>query len=35
MIVRPDQYIANILPLEARDDLATFFAGIFTTPDPA
>ena len=29
VIVRPDQYVANILPLDAQDDLATFFDGIF------
>lgn len=28
VIVRPDQYIAHILPLEAREDLGTFFNGI-------
>lgn len=27
IVVRPDQYSANILPLDAYDDLATFFAG--------
>ena len=29
VIVRPDQYVANIVPLDAQDDLATFFDGIF------
>jgi phenol 2-monooxygenase len=28
VIVRPDQYVANVLPLDAHDPLATFFAGI-------
>jgi hypothetical protein len=27
VIVRPDQYIAHLLPLDAHQDLATFFAG--------
>ena len=27
VVVRPDQYVANVLPLDARDDLAAFFAG--------
>jgi phenol 2-monooxygenase/3-hydroxybenzoate 4-monooxygenase len=27
VIVRPDQYIAHVLPLDAYQDLATFFAG--------
>ncbi|MGO2112533.1 MAG: FAD-binding monooxygenase [Pseudoclavibacter sp.] len=27
IVVRPDQYVANILPLDARDDLAAFFRG--------
>lgn len=28
VIVRPDQYVANILPLSATDELATFFEGV-------
>ena len=28
VIVRPDQYVAHILPLEAHEDLAGFFKGI-------
>ncbi len=28
VIVRPDQYIAHVLPLNAHDELAAFFAGI-------
>ncbi|MGH1416438.1 MAG: FAD-dependent monooxygenase [Pelagimonas sp.] len=28
IVVRPDQYIAHVLPLDHYDDLATFFAGI-------
>jgi phenol 2-monooxygenase len=27
MVVRPDQYVANVLPLDAHDDLAAFFGG--------
>lgn len=27
VVVRPDQYVAQVLPLEARDELAAFFAG--------
>lgn len=27
VVVRPDQYIAHVLPLDAHQDLATFFAG--------
>jgi phenol 2-monooxygenase len=26
VVVRPDQYVANVLPLDAHDDLAAFFA---------
>lgn len=29
VIVRPDQYVAHILPFNAHDDLAAFFNGIF------
>ena len=28
VIVRPDQYVAHILPLDARAELAAYFAGI-------
>src|SRR5699024_10858626 len=28
VVVRPDQYISHILPLQARDELAAFFAGM-------
>lgn len=28
VVVRPDQYIAHVLPLDAYDDLAAFFAGV-------
>jgi len=34
VIVRPDQHVAHILPLEAHDELARFFDGIFL-PAPA
>lgn len=27
IVVRPDQYVANILPLDAKEELAEFFAG--------
>jgi phenol 2-monooxygenase len=27
VVVRPDQYIANVLPLDAHEELAAFFAG--------
>ena len=29
VVVRPDQYVAHVLPLDATDELAAFFAGIF------
>jgi len=32
VIVRPDQYVANILALEAHDELADFFAGFMLEP---
>jgi phenol 2-monooxygenase len=31
VLVRPDQHIAHILPLDAYDELAAFFAGFMTT----
>ena len=31
IVVRPDQYIAHILPLDGYDDLSGFFAGIYYT----
>jgi phenol 2-monooxygenase len=27
VVVRPDQYIAHVLPLDAHDELAAFFDG--------
>jgi len=27
VVVRPDQYVAHVLPLAARQELADFFAG--------
>jgi phenol 2-monooxygenase len=27
VVVRPDQYVAHVLPLDARGELADFFAG--------
>lgn len=32
VVVRPDQYVADILPLGAFGDLATFFEGVFVDP---
>ncbi|MFF2453152.1 FAD-dependent monooxygenase [Isoptericola sp. NPDC058082] len=29
VVVRPDQYVAHVLPLDATDELAEFFAGVF------
>jgi phenol 2-monooxygenase len=31
VVVRPDQYVAHVLPLDATADLARFFAGILST----
>ncbi|WP_187968836.1 FAD-binding monooxygenase [Aquibium microcysteis] len=31
VVVRPDQYVAHVLPLDARDELRTFIAGVFRT----
>ncbi len=28
VVVRPDQYVAHVLPLTAHDELSAFFAGI-------
>jgi hypothetical protein len=33
VIVRPDQHIAHVLPIDAHDALGDFFAG-FMTPQP-
>ena len=30
VVVRPDQHVANVLPLDAHDDLAAFFAGFMS-----
>lgn len=30
VVVRPDQYVAQVLPLDARDELSDFFAGFMT-----
>ena len=35
VIVRPDQYVAHILPLDAYTDLAAFFGGVMRPCDPA
>ncbi|SLG96929.1 phenol 2-monooxygenase [Mycobacteroides abscessus subsp. abscessus] len=29
VVVRPDQYVADVLPLDATDELAAFFDGVF------
>ncbi|MFU1479218.1 hypothetical protein ACM25N_16475 [Roseovarius sp. C7] len=34
LILRPDQYVAHILPLEETGALADFFAGIMTEARP-
>ena len=28
VLVRPDQYVAQVLPLDAHDELATFLSGV-------
>ncbi|TPE53355.1 3-hydroxybenzoate 4-monooxygenase [Maribrevibacterium harenarium] len=33
IVVRPDQYIAQVLPLKATDELAAFFDGILVQPE--
>ncbi|MFD4401769.1 FAD-binding monooxygenase [Nocardia sp. NPDC058499] len=35
VVVRPDQYVSHILPLDATEELAEFFAGIFVTRSDA
>ncbi|NAZ74256.1 3-hydroxybenzoate 4-monooxygenase [Kineococcus sp. T13] len=35
VVVRPDQYVANVLPLSAEPDLAAFFAPLLRVPVPA
>ena len=32
VVVRPDQYVAHVLPLDAHGQLADFFAGIMLEP---
>ena len=34
VVVRPDQYVANVLPLDAYDELAAFFAAFLLDPRP-
>ena len=34
VIVRPDQFVAHVLPLDARDDISAFFARILLSPAP-
>lgn len=31
VVVRPDQYVAHVLPLGAKEELGEFFAGIFNS----
>jgi phenol 2-monooxygenase len=31
IVVRPDQYVAHVLPLDGYDELAAFFAGVLVT----
>lgn len=33
VVVRPDQYVSHVLPLDAHDALTHFFAAILTSPD--
>jgi phenol 2-monooxygenase len=35
VIVRPDQYVSHVLPLEAHDEIAAFFDGFMLRPGPA
>lgn len=35
VVVRPDQYVANVLPLSDPETLTRFFAGVMTAPMPA
>ena len=35
VVVRPDQYVANVLPLTATDELAAFFGRILSSKAPA
>jgi phenol 2-monooxygenase len=35
VVVRPDQYVADVLPLEATDELAAFFAPVLDVRRPA
>jgi phenol 2-monooxygenase len=30
VVVRPDQYVAHVLPLDGHGELAAFFAGFMT-----
>jgi phenol 2-monooxygenase len=30
VVVRPDQYVAHVLPLDGHEELAAFFAGFMT-----
>jgi phenol 2-monooxygenase len=29
IVVRPDQYVAHVLPLDSYDELAAYFSGVF------
>ena len=34
VVVRPDQYVAEVLPLDAHEALATYFAGVLKAKAP-
>ncbi len=34
VLVRPDQYVAHVLPLDAHDELDRFLAGVLLPPEP-
>jgi len=29
IVVRPDQYVAHVIPLDSLDELSNFFSGVF------
>jgi|1186.fasta_scaffold1125910_1 hypothetical protein len=35
VVVRPDQYVAHVLPLDAHDELTDFLSGVLTEAIPA
>jgi hypothetical protein len=34
VVVRPDQYVSQVIPLDAHEALANFFAAILLDPRP-